>query len=164
MIALVGALLIQDGQAGARLGETYSFERRLTGCSFSFEVQRLGGLISVVLEDGIDTPIVELMFFPDLGKPHPVPIRALLMDGDENNSADQRPPRLDSAWEGSFAFKMGDRTASAIVYMIQGRTFSFSYTLAGGIESKASVSLTRYEAAQIGECLSRLTPGASYLP
>lgn len=162
MIALIGAFLMQDGPAGARLGEVFE-GGRLTECSLSFDVQGLGGLISVVLEDGTDTPIAELQFLSDLDKPTAVPVRALLLDGDGNNGADQRPPRLDSAWEGSFAFKMGDRTASAVAHMIRGRTVSFSYALAGGIESKASVSLSRYEAAQIGDCLARLTPGATYL-
>ncbi|MBU1540046.1 MAG: hypothetical protein KKC29_01175 [Alphaproteobacteria bacterium] len=162
LIALLGSLLVENGQDGSRLGQAY-MEGRLIGCSFSFEAQRLGGLISVVLESGSDIPIVELTFFPDLDKPDAVPSRALLLDGDGDNGGDQRPPQLDARRSGSFAFKMGDRTTGSVSNMIQRRTLRFSYTLAGGRWSEASVSLSRYEAEQIGGCLARLTPGLSYL-
>jgi hypothetical protein len=162
VIALFSALLFQDGQMGSRLGEV-RVGGQLTECSLSFDVQRLGGLVSVVLEDGMETPIVELHFFPDVDKPAALPVSAVLLYGGGNNDADQRPPRFDVAGGGSFSFKMGDRTTSAVADMIRSRTLRFSYALAGGTGSEATVSLSRYEAAQIGDCLTRLTPGATYL-
>lgn len=162
MLTMLGAFLLQDGLIGARLGETH-VEGRLTQCSLSFDVQRLGGLISVVLEEGTNTPLVELMFFSDHDNPAPIPVHAVLLDGAEENSADQRPPPYESAWEGSFAFKMGEHTSNVVAHLIQRRTLRFSYTLPGGAGTEASVFLTRYEAAHVTDCLKRLMPEASYL-